>query len=94
MQLTRIATAGTAAEQALLADVTAKNPDASYVDVLLRFKVRRRRWALVALVASVVCCIMSAARGPLGAAVLEPDRAASISTGTKRRRRGRCIPYC
>jgi hypothetical protein len=37
---TRLAT-GNAAEKALLADVTEKNPDASYVELLRLFKVRR-----------------------------------------------------
>ncbi len=39
MQLGRIAAA--AAEKALLADVTEKNRDASYVELLRLFKVRR-----------------------------------------------------
>jgi hypothetical protein len=38
-QLQQIATAGT--EKALLADVTEKNPDASYIELLRLFKVRR-----------------------------------------------------
>ncbi len=39
LQLAKIAAAGT--EKALLADVTKKNPDASYIDLLPLFKVRR-----------------------------------------------------
>ena len=39
LQLERIAAAGT--EKALLADVTEKYPDASYVELLRLFKVRR-----------------------------------------------------
>ncbi len=41
MQLAKIAAAGKAAEKALLADVTEKNPGASYVELLRLFKVRR-----------------------------------------------------
>jgi hypothetical protein len=41
LQLRQIAAAGTAAEKALLASVTEKNPDASYVELLRLFKVRR-----------------------------------------------------
>ncbi len=39
MQLQQMATAGT--EKALLATVTAAHPDASYVELLRLFKVRR-----------------------------------------------------
>jgi hypothetical protein len=42
LQLAEIAVAGTAAEKALLADVTAKNPDASVIELLRRFNVRHR----------------------------------------------------
>ena len=62
LQLEQLAVAGTAAEKALLADVTEKNPDASCIERLRLFKVRRRRWALVARVASSTGCIVSAAR--------------------------------
>ena len=41
LQLEQIAVDGNAAEKALLADVTEKNPDASYIDLLRLFKVRR-----------------------------------------------------
>ena len=41
MQLEQIAVDGNAAEKALLADVTEKNPDASYIELLRLFKVRR-----------------------------------------------------
>ncbi len=41
LQLAQIAAAGNAAQKALLADVTEKNPDASYVELLRLFKVRR-----------------------------------------------------
>ncbi len=41
LQLAQIAATGNAAEKALLADVTAKNPDASYIELLRLFKVRR-----------------------------------------------------
>ena len=41
MQLALISADGTAAEKALLADVTAKQPDASYIELLRLFKVRR-----------------------------------------------------
>ena len=40
LQLEQIAVDGNAAEKALLADVTEKNPDASYVKRLRLFKVR------------------------------------------------------
>jgi hypothetical protein len=39
LQLAQIATAGT--EKALLADVTEAHPDASYIELLRLFKVRR-----------------------------------------------------
>jgi hypothetical protein len=42
LQLAQIAATGTAAEKSLLADVTAKNPDASYIELLRLFKARRR----------------------------------------------------
>jgi hypothetical protein len=42
LQLAQFAVNGNAAEKALLADVTAQNPDASYVELLRLFKVRRR----------------------------------------------------
>ncbi len=42
LQLERIVAAGNPTEKALLADVTEKNPDASYVELLRLFKVRRR----------------------------------------------------
>ncbi len=60
MQLALIAAAGTAAEKALLADVTAKNPDASYIELLRLFKVRSRRWALAARMLHRVCCALPA----------------------------------
>jgi hypothetical protein len=41
LQLEKIAVNGNAAEKALLADVTDKNPDASYIELLRLFKVRR-----------------------------------------------------
>jgi hypothetical protein len=41
LQLAQIAAAGNAPEKALAADVTEKNPDASYVELLRLFKVRR-----------------------------------------------------
>ena len=42
LQFAQIAAAVTnAAEKALLADVTAKNPDASYIELLRHFKVRK-----------------------------------------------------
>ena len=41
LQLAQIAANGNAAEKALLADVTGRNPDASYVELLRLFKVRR-----------------------------------------------------
>jgi hypothetical protein len=41
LQLEKIAAAGNAAEKSLLADVTEKNPDASYIDLLRLFKVHR-----------------------------------------------------
>ena len=40
-QLEQIAAAGNAAEKALFAGVTEKNPDASYAELLRRLKVRR-----------------------------------------------------
>ena len=86
MQLAQIAVAGTAAKKALLADVTAKNPDASYIELLRRFKVRRRRWVLEALVASKLCGIALPAH-LLAAATAEPDLgctlcSSAIRTGT------------
>ncbi len=56
LQLARIAATSNAAEKALLAGVTEKTPDASYTELLRLFKVRRRRWAVAALVASCVLC--------------------------------------
>jgi hypothetical protein len=41
LQLEQIAATGNAAEKALLAGVTEKNPDALYVELLRLFKVRR-----------------------------------------------------
>ncbi len=41
LQLAQIAAAGNAAEKALLADVLEKTPDASYVELLRLFQVRR-----------------------------------------------------
>jgi hypothetical protein len=41
LQLEQIAVNGTAAEKALLADVTEKTSDASYVELLRLFMVRR-----------------------------------------------------
>ncbi len=41
MQLEQVAATGSAAEKALLADVTEAHPDASYVELLRLFKVRR-----------------------------------------------------
>jgi hypothetical protein len=40
-KLAQIAAAGNAAQKALLADVTEKNPDALYVELLRLFEVRR-----------------------------------------------------
>ena len=58
-QVDKIAAAGTAAEKALLAGLTARNLGASYVELLRRFKARCRglncRWALDALAASAGC---------------------------------------
>ena len=41
LQLEKIAAAGNGAEKSLLADVTEKNPDVSYIDLLRLFKVHR-----------------------------------------------------
>ena len=41
LQLALISADGTAAEKSLLADVTAQQPDASYIELLRLFKVRR-----------------------------------------------------
>jgi hypothetical protein len=41
LQLAQIGATGIAAEKALLAAVTEKNPDASYVELLRLFEVRR-----------------------------------------------------
>ena len=66
MQLAKIATAGT--EKALLADVTEKNPDASYVELLRLFKVRRSVLDLDGDFSRgrciCACCIVSAAHCP------------------------------
>jgi hypothetical protein len=43
VQLAQIAAAGNAAEKALLAEVTDKNPDASYVELLRLFNLKVRR---------------------------------------------------
>ena len=59
MQLEQIAVDGNAAEKALLADVTEKNPDASYVELLRLFKVRR---SVAAGHSQRACCIVTASR--------------------------------
>jgi hypothetical protein len=41
LQLVRIAAAGNAAEKELFEAVTEKNPDATYIELLRLFKVRR-----------------------------------------------------
>ena len=59
LQLALIGADGTAAEKSLLADVTEKNPDASYIELLRLFKVRR---SVAAGHSQRACCIMSASR--------------------------------
>jgi hypothetical protein len=64
LQLAHIATAGNAAEKTLLADVTAKNPDASFIELLRLFKARYRMgtrsthriWCML----HRVCCVFGA----------------------------------
>jgi hypothetical protein len=74
VQLAQIAATGNAAEKALLADVTEAHPDAPYIELLRLFKVRSRRWALVArmlhracfaLPASICLQVTTAAPDPL-----------------------------
>ncbi len=55
LQLAQIAANGTAAEKALLAELKPKSPDASYIELLRLLKVRRRSWALLALVVAAGC---------------------------------------
>jgi hypothetical protein len=43
LQLEKIAAAGSAAEKSLLANVTEKNPDASYIELLRLFKLLKVR---------------------------------------------------
>jgi hypothetical protein len=57
LQLAQIEAAGT--EKALLADVTEANPDASYIELLRLFKVRRG-WALAARMLHRACCALPA----------------------------------
>ena len=59
LQLRQITTAGT--EKALLADVTAAHPDASYIELLRLFKVRR---SVADGHVQPACCIVPAARCP------------------------------
>jgi hypothetical protein len=60
LQLAQIAVNCNAAEKALLADLTEAHPDASYIELLRLFKVRSRRWALVARMLHRVCCALPA----------------------------------
>jgi hypothetical protein len=55
LQLEQFAVNCNAAEKALLADVTEAHPDASYIELLRLFKVRSRRWALVARMLHRAC---------------------------------------
>jgi hypothetical protein len=55
LQLAQIAAAGTAAEKALLAKLKSRNSDATYIELLRLFKVRRRSVALLALVDAAGC---------------------------------------
>jgi hypothetical protein len=69
LQLEQIAAAGTAVEKGLLADVKSKNPNASYIELLHLFEVRRPSWALVVLGASAMalyCNILAVAPRPRG----------------------------
>ena len=59
LQLQHITAAGT--EKALLADVTEANPDASYIELLRLFKVRR---SVADGHSQRACCIVSASRCP------------------------------
>jgi hypothetical protein len=61
LQLSLIAAAENAAEKALLAGVTAKNPNASLIELLRLFKARCRMGTRSAH-CICVCCIVSAAR--------------------------------
>ncbi len=76
MQLEQIAVAGTAGEKTLLANLTAKNPDASYIELLRLFKVRRpdgRPKRSLHLV-YVAWGLLRVARAPLlAAAAPDPD---------------------
>ena len=62
LQLSQIALNCNAAEKALLADVTEAHPDATYVELLRLFKVRRSvaDWALVARIVHRACCALPA----------------------------------
>ena len=60
LQLAQIAVTGNDAEKALLARVTAQNPDDSYVELLRRFKARCRMGARSAAVASACVAIVPA----------------------------------
>ena len=68
LQLEQIAAAGNAAEKSLLADVLEKTPDASYVELLRLFKVRRSVLDLDGDFSRgrciCACCIVSAAHCP------------------------------
>jgi hypothetical protein len=59
LQLQQITATGT--EKALLADVTEKNPDASYIELLRLFKVHR---SVADAHTQRVCCVVPAARCP------------------------------
>ena len=61
LQLAQIAVNCNVAEKALLADVTAKNPDASYIELLRLFKVR---CSVADGHSQRACCTVPAARCP------------------------------
>ncbi len=92
LQLSQIALNCNAAEKALLADVTEALPDASYVELLRLFKVRSRRWALVARMLHL--CLLRVAREHLfarGVALCCPQLHSDLSTACFWRGRGGCV---
>jgi hypothetical protein len=59
VQLAKIESAGTAAETALLADMKAKNPGASSIELLRLVKVCCRRW-ICCPICTALCCVRAA----------------------------------
>jgi hypothetical protein len=72
LQLAQIAVNCNAAEKALLADVTEAHPDASYIDLLRLFKVRRRSPMGTRIAHVELCLLRVACAKLLAAAALYP----------------------